>query len=90
MAWGVAGGGVSLILLLVISMAIILVVRRMESVMRSHVDVLQMQIKTVAGEHKGGMYCTQCVCACVCVFFVCLFDVCACTFFLPRCECVIV
>ena len=63
----VAGGGVSLILFLVISMAIILVVRRRESVMRSQVDVLLMSMKTLAEEHKGGKCCTQCVCSQMCV-----------------------
>ena len=50
-AGGVAGGGVSLILLIV---AIIWVVRRREFVMRSQVDVLMMQMKTLAEERKRG------------------------------------
>ena len=57
-AWGVAGGGVGFILLLVISMAIILVVRRRESVMKSQVDVLKIEMNTLAEEHNIGM----CVC----------------------------
>ena len=70
-AWGVAGGGVSLILLIV---AIILVACRRESAMRSQVDVLLMQMKTLAEEHNGGGCSTQCVCmhVCVCVYVVCV------------------
>ena len=66
-AWGVAGGGVSLIFLLVISMAIISVVCRRESVMKSQVDVLKMQMKTLAEERTIGMCMCLCVCVCVCV-----------------------
>ena len=62
-ALGVAGGGVSLIFLLVTSMAIISVVFRRESVMKSQVDVLMMQMKTLAEERTMGM----CMCVCVCV-----------------------
>ena len=57
-AWGVAGGGVSLILLLVISKAIILVVRRRKSVMKSQVDVLMVEMNTLAEEHNKGNVCT--------------------------------
>ena len=78
-AWGVAGGGVSLILLVVMSMAIVLVACRRESVMRSQVDVLLMQMNTLAEEHNIGM-CVLCMCVHVCVhFYVCLFvPVCVC------------
>ena len=72
-AWRVAGGGVSLIFLLVTSMAIISVVFRRESVMKSQVDVLMMQMKTLAEERTMGM--CMCLCVCVCVR-VCL---CVCT-----------
>ena len=64
-AWGVAGGAVSLILFLVISTAIIFMVRRRESVMRSQVDVLMMQKKTLAEEQNIGMW--VCACAFFCV-----------------------
>ena len=77
-AWGVAGGGVSLILLLVISMAIILVVCRRESVMKSQVDVLMVEMNTLAEEHNIGM-CVLCMCVHMCVHFcVCLCVLCLC------------
>ena len=77
-AWGVAGGGVSLILLLVMSMAIVLVACRRESVMRSQVDVLLMQVNTLAEEHYIGM-CVLCMCVHMCVHFcVCLCVLCLC------------
>ena len=63
----VAGGGVCLVLLIA---AIILVACRRESVMRSQVDVLLMQMKTLAEENKSGKHVCNCVCMCliVCVF----------------------
>ena len=64
-SWGVAGGGVSLILLLVMSMAIVLVACRRESVMRSQVDVLMIQMKTQPEEQIG--MCVLCMCVHVCV-----------------------
>ena len=69
---GVAGGGVSLILLIV---AIVLVACRRESVMRSQVDVLMMQTKTLAEEHKRGNDVPD-VCVCVYAYCVCM---CVCT-----------
>ena len=54
-AGGFVGGGVSLIFCIV---AIILVVRRRESMMKSQVDVLMMQMKTLAEEPMGGKCCT--------------------------------
>ena len=71
-AGGVAGGGVSLILLIV---AIILVACRRESVMRSQVDVLLMQMKTLAEENKRGKHVCNCVCmyAHMCLYVLCFF-----------------
>ena len=75
-AGGVAGGGVSLILLIV---AIILIVRRRESVMKSQMDVLVMQMKTLAEENKRGKHVRNCVCMnahmhmCVCVSKCCVY-----------------
>ena len=79
-AGGFVGGGVSLMFCIV---AIILVVRRRESMMKSQVDVLMMQMKTLAEEPKGGKCCTLCVrmCAYVCAYRV--HTVCAC---LQVCE----
>ena len=54
-AGSVVGGAVFLGLLIV---AIISVVRRRESVMKSQVDVLLMRMKTLAKEPKGGKCCT--------------------------------
>ena len=69
-AGGVAGGGVSLILLIV---AIILVACRRESVMRSQVDVLLMQMKTLAERGKH----VRCTCVCMyahmCLYVSCFF-----------------
>ena len=84
MAWGVAGGGVSLILLVVISMAIISVVCRKESAMKSQVDVLMLQMKTLAEECKGGMCMCLCVCLCVCVCVCVCVHMCGC---LSVCMC---
>ena len=71
-AGGAAGGGVSLILLIV---AIILVACRRESVMRSQVDVLLMQMKTLAEENKRGKHVCNCVCtyAHMCLYVLCFF-----------------
>ena len=75
-AGGVAGGGVSLILLIV---AIILVACRRESVMRSQVDVLLMQMKTLAEENKRGKH-VRCTCVCMyahmCLYVSCFFFLC--------------
>ena len=71
-----AGGGVSLILLIV---AIILVACRRESVMRSQVDVLLMQMKTLAEENKRGKH-VRCTCVCMyahmCLYVSCFFFLC--------------
>ena len=80
-AGGVVGGAVFLGLLI---LAVISVVRRRESVMKSQVDVLMMQMKTLAEEPKGGKCCTLCVRMCVCAYrvhFVCI--LCA-----HACKCV--
>ena len=75
-AGGFVGGGVSLIFLIV---AIILVVHRRESVMRSQVNVLMMQMKTQAGERKRSKCCTLYVCmcgyVCICVCISCAYCV---------------
>ena len=74
-AGGVAGGGVCFVLLIA---AIILVACRRESVMKSQVDVLLMQMKTLTEESIRGKHVCNYVCVYVCtyvcvsvVFFLC-------------------
>ena len=65
-AGGVVGGAVFLGLLI---LAVISVAFRRESVMKSQVDVLMMQMKTLAEENKRGkhvcMFVYESMCACV-------------------------
>ena len=87
-AGGVAGGGVCLVLLIA---AVILVVRRRESVMKSQVDVLMMQMKTLAEENKRGKHVCNCVCMCliVCVFMyahMCVYVCASVMFFFFLCD----